>query len=320
VNSILSKAKLGSQIGVRPPVAVELSPQGVLAAASPRAGHPPVYAFEPLPEGALVPGIGEHNLRAPEIVANAIRAALGQVSPRTHAVTLVLPDTVVRVFVLDFDSFPSRAAEAIPILRFRMRKMLPFEVEHAGVSYQILVEDKNECRVLAAVLPGQILAEYEAVVRQAGYEPGAVLPTSLAALAAIDSPDPVLAVNLGIVALTTSITHAQDLLLYRTIDLPEDPNLRLDEVRRGISVAAAYYEDKLGVPPRLLYFAGMGVGLAAEGSNSSAEDFARWIDSPDVPALSVVDLAPRPETGAATPLGHLLSLAGVVGALAGASS
>jgi hypothetical protein len=33
----------------------------------------------------------------------------------------------------------------------------------------------------------------------------------------------------------------------------------------------------------------------------------------------VTDIAPRPETGAATPLGNLLSLAGVVGALAGAA-
>jgi len=49
LNSILSKARLGSQIGARPPVAVELSPQGVLAAASPGASKPPVYAFEPLP-------------------------------------------------------------------------------------------------------------------------------------------------------------------------------------------------------------------------------------------------------------------------------
>jgi type IV pilus assembly protein PilM len=317
VNPILSKAKLGSQIGARPPVAVELSPLGVLAAASPGAGQSPVFAFEPLPDGALVPGIGEHNLRAPEIVANAMRAALGQVSPRTRAVTLVLPDTVVRVFVLDFDSFPSRAAEAIPILRFRMRKMLPFEVEHAGLNYQVLVENKSECRVLAAVLPGQILQEYEAAVRSAGYEPGAVLPTSLAALAAIDSPEPALAVNLGAVALTTSITTGEDLLLYRTLDLPEDPNLRLAEVRRDIAVAAAYYEDKLGAPPRLLYYAGIGTGMT-DGGNSSAEDFARWIDSPDSRELTVVDLAPRPETGAATPLGHLLSLAGVVGALAGA--
>ena len=308
MNSILSKT--GSQIGARPPAAVELSPQGVLGAASPGPGKPPVYAFEPLPQGALIPGIGEHNLRAPELVANAMRAALGQVSPRTRSVTLVVPDTVVRVFVLDFDSLPGKAAEAIPVLRFRLRKMVPFDVEHAGLSYQVLVETKSECKVLAAVIPGPILQEYEAAVRMAGFEPGAVLPTSLAALGAIDSAEPVLAANLSALALTTAITHGQDLLLYRTLDLPEEPTQRLAEVQRGIAVAAAYYEDKLGVRPRLLYYAGIGAG-----GNSSAEDFARWIDDPE---LTVADLAPLPETGAATPLGNLMSLAGVVGALAGA--
>ena len=184
-----------------------------------------------------------------------------------------MPDTAVRVFVLDFDSLPSKAAEALPVLRFRLRKMIPFDVEHAGLSYQVLTESKNECRVLAAVLPGPVLAEYEAVARMAGYEPGAVLPTSLAALGAIDSDEPVLAANLSALALTTSIAQGQDLLLYRTLDLPEEPEQRLAEVQRGIAVAAAYYEDKLGVRPQLLYYAGIGAG-----GDSSAEDFARWID------------------------------------------
>jgi type IV pilus assembly protein PilM len=329
VRAIFSKAKLGPQAGARPPVAVELSPPGVLAAASPgsprtgfapRGGspesvHPPVYAFEPLPEGALVGGIGEPNLRAPEVVANAIRTALGQIAPRTRSVTLVVPDTVVRVFVLDFDSLPGRAAEAIPILRFRLRKMVPFDVEHAGVSYQILAETKTEYRVLAAVIPGPTLQEYESAVRQAGYEPGAVLPVSLAALGAIGSAEPALTANLSALALTTSITNGQDLLLYRTLDLPVDPGPRLEEVRRGISVAAAYYEDKLGVRPSLLYYAGSEAGNAVRGG-STAEDFARLLDSSD---WAVVDLAPRPETGAATPLGSMVSLAGVAGALAGAA-
>jgi type IV pilus assembly protein PilM len=310
VNSIFSK--LGSRSGARPPVAVELSPQGVLAAATPGPGQPPVYAFEPLPAGALVPVIGEQNLSAPELVANAIRVALSQISPRTRAVTLVLPDTVVRVFFLDFDSLPAKAAEAISVLRFRLRKMIPFEVEHAGVSYQVLVENKTECRVLAAVIPCPVLTEYEAVVRAAGYEPGAVLPSSLAALGAIDSPEPVLCANLSSVAITTSITTGEDLLLYRTLDLPEDLEQRLQEVQRGVSVAAAYYEDRLGAPPRFLYYAGIGAG-----GNSAAEDFARWIDNPE---MTVVDLAPRPETGAATPLGNFVTLAGVTGALAGVSS
>ena|SRR5271157_1266174 len=307
MSSILNTAKLQAKPGGRPPAAVELAPEGVLAAALPGPGQAPVYAFQALPAGALIPGIGEANLRAPESVAGAIRSALGQVSPRTRAVTLVLPDTVVRVFVLDFDSLPAKASEAFSVLRFRLRKMVPFDVEHAGLSYQVLTENKTECKVLAAILPGPVLAEYEAAVRAAGYEPGAVLSTSLAALEAgdsIESMGAVLGANLSSMALTTCITNGQDLLLYRTLDLPEDPSLRLQEVQRGIAVASAYFEDKLLVRPSRLHYAGIG----------GAQEFARWVGDSE---LTVVDLAPRPETGAATALGFT-SIAGVAGALAGA--
>jgi type IV pilus assembly protein PilM len=216
----------------------------------------------------------------------------------------VLPDSAVRVFVLDFDSLPAKTAEALSVLRFRLRKMVPFEVEHAGLSYQVLTQDRKECKVLAAVLPGPILAEYEAAVRSAGYEPGAVLPASLAALEAIDSIEAVLAANLSSMALTTSITNGHDLLLYRTLDLPEDPALRLSEVQSGIAVAAAYFEDKLGAKALELHYAGP----------YDAGNFARWLDDGE---LTVVDMAPRPDAVTSAALGPA-SIAGVAGALAGA--
>ena len=171
--------------------------------------------------------------------------------------TLIVPDTSVRVFVLDFDSLPAKAIETVPVLRFRLRKMVPFDVEHAAVSYQMLVQEQGNVKVLATVMPGPALAEYEAVVRAAGYEPGAVLPSSLAALAALDSLEPILAANLTAQALTTSITSGQNLLLFRTVELPEDPVPRLYEVQRSIAVAAAYYEDKLVARPRQLHYAGI---------------------------------------------------------------
>ncbi|MGC1461664.1 MAG: hypothetical protein WA802_05650 [Terracidiphilus sp.] len=301
MNSFLNKSIPTAKPAGRPPAAVELSPEGVLAAALPG----PVYAFVPLPPGALIPGIGEPNIRAAEDVSDAIRSALSEVSPRTRAVSLILPDTVVRIFMLDFDTLPARPAEAVSVLRFRLRKMVPFDVEHAGVSYQVLTQTRDAWKVLTAVLPGPILAEYEAAVRDAGYEPGAVLPSSLAALEAIDSMEAVLAANLSPLALTTSIATSSDLLLHRTLDLPENPALRLAEIQRGIAVAAAYFEDKLQAPALTLHYAG----------SYSTADFARWIDNPD---LTVVDLAPRPETGAMTSLGHA-SIAAATGALVGAS-
>jgi type IV pilus assembly protein PilM len=300
----LSKIKPSSQPGGRPPAAVELTAHGAIAAALPAAGGSLVYAFAPLASGSLVPGIEEPNFRSPEAVAEAIRSALGRVSPRSRAVTLVLPDTLVRVFVLEFDSLPPKSADAIQIIRFRLRKMVPFETEHAGVSYQILSQTKSECKVLTAVIPGPILAEYEAAVRAAGYEPGAVLPSSLAALETVQSMEAVLAINLTGSGITTIIANGQDLLLYRTLDLPADRSERDAEISRSISVAAAYYEDKLGAPARTLHYA----------ANRATEEFTTSVIEPE---LTLVDLAPMPETGIMNSLGNE-SIAGVSGALVGA--
>ena len=304
MSPILNRSKSRGQSGTRPSAAIELTSEGVLAAASAGRHEQPVFAFEPLRPGVLIPGISELNMSSPEAVSSAIRSALASVSPRSRFVTVVIPDTAVRVFVLDFDAIPSKASEAIPVLRFRLRKMVPFDVEHAGLSYQILSESKTEARVLVAVLPSNILDEYETVVRGAGYEPGAVMPSALAALATLESEEPLLAACLSKVAITTSITRGGDLLLYRTLDLPEDPAQRLLEVQRSVAVAAAYYEDKVSVLPKELYFAG----------NGTASEFEKWFGASD---LRIIDFAPRPESGMATSLSNM-SIAGLTGALAGA--
>jgi type IV pilus assembly protein PilM len=304
MTSTFKKNTARNQPGSRPPAALEISPEGILAAASSGTGESPVYAFAPLAPGAVSPTVEGTNLRDPAAVTRAIRSALDEVSPRSRAVTLILPDTLVRVFMLDFDTMPSKPAEAIPVVRFRLRKMVPFDVEHAGVSYQVLSRTESDCRVLAAIVPGPVLAEFESAVRNAGYEPGAVLSSSLAALEAANEMEAMIAANLSSLAITTSIANGQDLLLYRTIDLPQDPQQRLYEIQRSIAVASAYYEDKLGSRPRRLHYAGTVPG----------PDFARSIGDPD---LSVVNWVPRPESGAATTLPQT-SFAGVAGALAGA--
>jgi type IV pilus assembly protein PilM len=171
------------------------------------------------------------------------------------------------------------------------------------VSYQLLSESESETRVLAAVIPGPVLAEYEAAARAAGWEPGAVLPTSLAALAAIDSLEAVLVAHLSRTALTTAIANGNDLLLYRTVDLPLDEALHEAEVERGVAVASAYFEDKLGLRPSTLLWSGLEL----------SEEFALWAAEQE---LTLAALAPPPETGAVTSLGNS-SIAGVRGALAG---
>jgi type IV pilus assembly protein PilM len=292
----------------RPHTAVELTPEGALAAAIPNGGGAPVYAFAPLRPGALSPGIAGTNIIAHDAVVETLRTALDQVSPRSRAVTLIVPDTAARVFVLDFDTLPPKAPDVVyPVLRFRLRKSVPFEVEHAALSYQILSQNpaggEGAVKVLVTIMPKAILAEYESAVQAAGYQPGVVLLSGLASLAALTEAAPALVANLSSTALTTSVTSGDNLLLYRTLELPEDNATRVSDVQRNISVAAAYFEDKVGSAPRRLYYAGA----------VPAHEFARAISDT---ALEVIETAPTPATGAVTALGPI-AFAGVAGALAG---
>ena len=173
------------------------------------------------------------------MVAAAIRSVLAQVAPRSRNVTLIVPDSVVRVFVLDYDSFPAKPEEAYPVLRVRLRKMVPFDVEHAGLSYQVLASSAGEVRV-----PEKWMVSVRGAAphradehRLAGCEPGAVLPSTLAAQELVDILEAAMVANLSSGSLTTTIANGQDLLLYRTLDLPEEPDHRRDEIQRGIAVA-----------------------------------------------------------------------------------
>lgn len=290
----------GPRKGARPPAAVEIATTGVVAAT----GATPAYGFAPLAPGTIAPGVAETNLRNPAAVAAAVRQALDAVRPPKRAVTLLVPDTAARVFVLDFDTLPTKAAEALPILRFRLRKMVPFEVEHAGLGYQILSSGKEGCNVLVSLTPAPVLAEYELAVRTAGYEPGAVLPAALAVLETVGEETALVVAHLSQKSLTTAITRGDDLLLYRTQELPTDEEARHQQIQRDIAVAAAFYEDKMGAAPGKIHYSG----------ELAAEVFAQLAETGE---MRIVELAPHPETGAATALGAA-ALAAVTGALTGA--
>jgi type IV pilus assembly protein PilM len=204
--------------------------------------------------------------------------------------------------ILDFDTLPEKPQEVLPILRFRLKKLVPFEIEHAMVSYQVMARKPEEVRVLVAVIPNEILAEYENVLRRVGYEPGAVLPSTLAATAAVSSLESSLIVNNSGNMVTTAIVNGEELLLHRTIDLPTEEALAMGEIQRAVNVTMAYFEDTLHAPPLRLFCAG-------QDGTAKLEHLMR-----DFP-VEVKDLAPIPSTGYSTAIPRGV-LAGVTGALA----
>lgn len=218
---------LPTSLGTRPRLAVEIRAEGVVAArAEDAAALLTAVSRTNLPAGAVVPSLKTGNLVDPVGVTAAVRRVLDEVSGKGtdrslgRHVTLVVPDATVRVLLLDFDQLPSKAVEALPVVRFRLKKLLPFDADAAAVSYQVLASERSGLRVLAVAMPKDVLGEYENAVTAAGYLPGAVLPSTLAALSGLDAADTaVLVVNADPGEVTTAIVKGGILLLHRALDL-----------------------------------------------------------------------------------------------------
>lgn len=287
----------------RPTLACDITPEGVVAARQ-SAADEALTAFAPFPAGTLVPGLKPPNLvHGPAVVA-ALSRALDEVAGRDHKLTLVIPDAAARVLLLDFDTLPSKSRDALPIVRFRLRKMLPFEVEESAVSYQVMPRSgsrdggrDNQVRVLVTATPLAVLAEYEAAVREAGYEPGVVLPSTLAALAALSTREPALVVNRNGASVTTAITRENELLLHRTVDLPAEDALHHGELQQTVSVAMAYFEDTLSMKPESIYYAGPG----------GAAEFARVLADENIPVRELAAAATGIPKGLIAPVAGALA-------------
>jgi type IV pilus assembly protein PilM len=215
---------LPTTLGTRPRLAVEVRTEGVVAArAEDAAALLSVVSRAGLAVGAVVPGLKAGAMVDRAAVVAAVRSVLdgvvGRGAERSRDVTLVVPDATVRVLLLDFDQLPSKPVEALPVVRFRLKKLLPFDADDAVISYQVMSSGKSGVRVLAVAMPREVLNEYEGVVTSAGYLPGTVLPSTLAALAGLDESDSAtLVVNAGLGQVTTAIVRAGILLLHRALD------------------------------------------------------------------------------------------------------
>jgi len=95
-------------------------------------------------------GPGGRQLAAERAVSAAVRETLSSVAGRSHDVIAVVPDAAVRVVLLEFDTLPSDSEEAAGVVRFRMKKSLPFDVDKARVSYHAH-KTGDGVRVVAAV-------------------------------------------------------------------------------------------------------------------------------------------------------------------------
>lgn len=198
-----------------------------------------------LPAGAVVPNLGNVNVLDGQVLRLAIAEALAAVNDRSRDVLAILPDAAVRVVMLDFDTLPDKSADADGVVRFRLKKSLPFNVDQAALSYEVH-RMNGHVKVLAAVSPQSVLEEYEAAFRDAGYSPGVVLPSMLAALGLVEAGAPALVVKVDSVSISVAVVDQQELRLLRTLENAAGVSVTGAQIAADVYPSVVFYEDTYG--------------------------------------------------------------------------
>lgn len=251
MNLLKSLAKL---VKDPPPTFVfELSEAGIAGA---QAVKPPKFFFRELERDVLsVSPTSDNVLRADTLLAEVRNLAPPNGGRKRRSAALILPDYSVRVSILDFDAFPPDSKEQLSLVRFRLRRTVPFDVESAALSYypQPASGKGGGVDVVAAIAPVEIVARYEAPFRNAGFQTGHVTTSLLAALPLVPSTGlRVFAKRMGRV-LSIAVQDDGVLKLVRSIELDAKS---MEEVVSHLFPTLAYVEDELAARPESLVLCG----------------------------------------------------------------
>lgn len=246
-----------SKSGGKPRLACEVSATSILAA---RAAdhHRAISACvsRELPPGSVIPDLTETNLQRRETVREAIQESLSNISDRSRDVIAILPDAAVRVVLLDFETLPTDVAEAESVVRFRLKKSLPFDVDKAKVSYH--AHTSGTCvRVIAAVALSSIIEDYETAFRDAGYSPGVVLPSTLASLGAADARHPTLVVKVDMRTTSIAIIEQEQMLLFRTLENTRGLQITGEQLAEEVYPSVVFFQDTYHLNIEQILIAGL---------------------------------------------------------------
>jgi type IV pilus assembly protein PilM len=255
-----------------------------------------------LAPGSVVPDLVEGNLRQGDAVKAVLEEALRSVAGRSHDLIAVVPDAAVRVVLLEFDTLPADSEEATSVVRFRLKKSLPFDVDKARVSYHAQ-KTKEGVRVVAAVAVASVVEDYEAAFRHAGFSPGVVLPSMMAALGAAEGQRPTLVVKVDARTTSIAILNADQLQLFRTLENTRGVTITGEQLAEEVYPSVVFFQDTYHLNIEKIFVAGISdTGSAAPALRAQT-------------GAEVQELVSASQLGSAGGSVPRWRMAGVVGAL-----
>ncbi len=202
-----------------------------------------------LPSNALPAGPPPHQDRLAGI-RNSFAELASELGGAGGPLGLLLPDGMVRVASLTFETLPSSARESDALIRWRLKDLLPYPPNEARISYEIVRNGAGPIEVVAMAARSSVLAEYESVMEPLNGQLTLLLPVTAALLPLLPpATSAELLLHISGAGLTTVMVAGDRLLLWRhePVDAVDQlPQAATDEMVRVLASA----QDRLKVEVR----------------------------------------------------------------------
>ena len=202
-------------------------------------------------------------MHQPAALAAAIKTVLDKLTPRPRRCALVVPDLVAKVSLLRFEKIPPKLQDLDQLIRWQMRKAVPFKIEEAQVGWVpgIVPPDGGREFVVTAARR-DIIESYERACEAAGAQAGIVdiaslnlINSVLAAPGAAPAGDASrasgasgvtptndwLLVHVGPGYGTLAVVRGRELIFFRNRSTTAD-----DDLADLVHQTTMYHEDRLG--------------------------------------------------------------------------
>jgi len=234
--------------------------------------------------------INDVELASVETLAAAFSDLFVKSGTRPGKLSLVLPDNVAKISLLDLPERPPSKRQLEELVRFKTRRGAPFRLSEAAMSYQVFPGTGRGIQVLVAMVRRGLIERYEAALESIGARPGLIdlcTPNLInlfrRRLDDLSKEGDVALLNCAGSYFSMAIVRRGKLVFFRckTYSMAGSALASAELVRREMIYSRSYYDEKLGGDGirHLLVRRGMcNADVLGESLSPLGAESTEWVD------------------------------------------
>jgi len=218
----------------------------------------------PLPGGLVRPSLAPPNISSPPELIHILKTALAKAEIKASKISLAIPDACAKVAIHQFDSLPGKEKDKLQLLKWKLKKTLPFNVEDSHLSYLEQRTGDGKHTVVTVSIHKEVLAQYEGLFVALGIHVGYITLASFAAFELLARSDAaalqksVLFMQVRPADISSLIVQQGAVVFFRHLDYEvgeppvedhgptEKASFPVTDLYDEVHPCLMYYQDKLG--------------------------------------------------------------------------